>query len=236
MRCAIPTIRERRCEHGQMGAPLASSSRQPRSPDLPKSPRGWLTAGITVGIVVLLLIPIGAAMQIVLTAQFDDRTKTQAIVMMDPSRFWGDDGDVLQSRIDHAAELYKANVAPVIMLTGRDRVTEIERRMLIAKGVPNRDIVNFTTGVDTLGSLQMIGAVMSDLHWDSATIVTDPPNAARASAIASGFGIDAHVSPAKSGPGTAMTSDYVGRETAALLRYYLLTRWTQPQLVHSASH
>lgn len=219
-----------------MGAPPTSSSRQLRTPDLPKSPRGWLTAGITLGIVVLLLIPIGAAMQIVLTAQFDDRTKTQAIVLMDPSRFWGDDGDVLKSRIDHAAELYRTKVAPVIMLTGRDRVTEIERRMLIAKGVPSRDIVNFTTGVDTLGSLQMIGAVMSDLHWDSATIVTDPPNAARASAIANGFGIDAHVSPAKSGPGTAMTSDYVGRETAALLRYYFLTRWTQPQLVHSAEN
>jgi uncharacterized SAM-binding protein YcdF (DUF218 family) len=103
--------------------------------------------------------------------------------------------------------------------------------MLLAKGVPNRDIVNFTTGVDTLGSLQMIAAVMGDLKWESATLVTDPPNAARASAIASGFGIDTHLSPAKSGPGTSMTSDYVGRETAALLRYYVLTRWTQPNLV-----
>jgi uncharacterized SAM-binding protein YcdF (DUF218 family) len=219
-----------------MSAPSADSSRQNRTPDLPKSPRGWLTALITLGIVVILLIPIGAAMQIVLTAQFDDRTQTQAIVLMDPSRFWGDDSDVLQSRIDHAASLYQAKVAPVIMLTGRDHVTDIERNLLIAKGVPDRDIVNFTTGVDTLGSLQMIAAVMSDLHWDSATIVTDPPNAARASAIASGFGIDAHVSPAKSGPGTAMTSDYVGRETAALLRYYLLTRWTQPQLIHAPTN
>jgi len=215
-----------------MSASTAASSRQNRTPDLPKSPRGWLTAAITLGIVVLLLIPIGAAMQIVLTAQFDDRSKTQAIVLMDPSRFWGDDADVLQSRVDHAAALYKAKVAPVIMLTGQDRVTEIERTMLMANGVPRRDIVNFTTGVDALGSLQMIAAVMNDLHWNSATIVTDPPNAARASAIANGFGIDAHVSPARSGPGTSMTSDYVGRETAALLRYYLLTRWTQPQIVH----
>ncbi|MSW67195.1 MAG: hypothetical protein F2598_07305 [Actinobacteria bacterium] len=219
-----------------MSAPSADSSGQKRTFNQSKSPRGWLTAVITLGIVVVLLIPIGAAMQIVLTAQFDDRTQTQAIVLMDPSRFWGDDGDVLQSRIDHAAALYQANVAPVIILTGRDHVTGIERKLLRAKGVPDRDIVNFTTGVDTLGSLQMIAAVMSDLHWDSATIVTDPPNAARASAIASGFGIDAHVSPAKSGPGTAMTSDYVGRETAALLRYYLLTRWTQPQLIHTTSN
>jgi uncharacterized SAM-binding protein YcdF (DUF218 family) len=216
-----------------MSASPADSSRQNRTPDLPKSPRGWLTAGITLVIVLVLLVPIGAAMQIVLTAQFDDRTQTQAIVLMDPSRFWGDDSAVLQSRIDHAADLYQTQVAPVIMLTGRDHITAIERRMLIAKGVPNRDIVNFTTSVDTLGSLQMIASVMGDLNMQSATLVTDPPNAARASAIANGFGIDAHLSPAKSGPGTAMTSDYVGRETAALLRYYLLTRWTQPQLIQT---
>ena len=214
-----------------MSASPADSSRQNVTSDLPKSARGWLVAGITLVIVLILLVPIGAAMQIVLTAQFDDRTRTQVIVLMDPSRFWGDDLAVLQSRTDHAAELYQAKIAPVIMLTGRDHITAIERKMLVAQGVPNRDIVNFSTSIDTLGSLKMIAAVMGDLKWESATLVTDSPNAARASAIANGFGIDAHVSPAKTGPGTAMTSDYVGRETAALLRFYFLTRWTQPKLI-----
>ncbi|MFA7324663.1 MAG: YdcF family protein [Candidatus Nanopelagicales bacterium] len=215
-----------------MSAPSAPSKRQAVAPHRPRSLRGWLTAGLTILIALALLIPIGAVMQIVLSAQFDDRSKTQAIVLMDPSRFWGDGAEVLASRVGHAAELYHQKVAPVIMLTGKDSTTSAERTLLVASGVPARDIVSFTTGVDTLGSLEMIAAVMNDLHWQSATIVTDPPNAARASAIASGYGIDAHLSPAKSGPGTALTSDYVGRETAALMRYYLLTRWTQPQLVH----
>ncbi len=183
----------------------------------------------------ILLVPIGAVMQIVFTAQFDDRTPTQAIILMDPTRVWGEDPAVLSSRADHAAELYRTGVAPVIMLTGRARTAAAERTLLRARSVPDEDIVSFTTSMDTLGSLQMIAAVMSDLGWSSATIVTDPPNAARASAIASGFGIDAHLSPAGSGPGSAMTSDYVGRETAALMRYYLISRWTQPQLVHASS-
>jgi hypothetical protein len=29
-----------------------------------------------------------------------------------------------------------------------------------------------------------------------------------------------------------MTSESIGRETVALLRHYLLTRWTLPQIVH----
>jgi uncharacterized SAM-binding protein YcdF (DUF218 family) len=218
-----------------VSAPPASSRRSASPTQRPRSARGWIVAGITIVVALALLVPIGAAMQIVLSAQFDDRTRTQAIVLMDPSRFWGDEAEVLASRVDHAAELYHQGVAPVIMLTGKDSTSRAERRLLIANGVPDGDIVSFTTGVDTLGSLQMIAAVMNDLHWQSATIVTDPPNAARASAIASGYGIDAHLSPTKSGPGTAMTSDYVGRETAALLRYYLITRWTQPQLVQQAN-
>ena len=200
-----------------------------------RTARGWITAGITIAVALILVVPIGAALQIVLAAQFDDRTHTQAIILMDPTRVWGDDPAVLSSRADHAAELYRSGVAPVIMLTGRARTAEAERLLLRARSVPNQDIVNFTTTMDTLGSLQMIAAVMSDLGWSSATIVTDPPNAARASAIASGFGIDAHLSPAESGPGSAMTSDYVGRETAALVRYYLISRWTQPQLVKASA-
>ncbi|MDP2014229.1 MAG: YdcF family protein [Actinomycetota bacterium] len=218
-----------------MSAPPVTRSRQGSLPPALRTARGWITAGITIAIALVLLVPIGAVMQIVFTAQFDDRTPTQAIILMDPTRVWGDDPAVLSSRADQAAELYQSGVAPVIMLTGRARTSEQVRALLRARSVPDQDIVSFTTTIDTLGSLQMIAAVMNDLGWSSATIVTDPPNAARASAIASGFGIDAHLSPAESGPGSAMTSDYVGRETAALMRYYLISRWTQPQLVKAGA-
>jgi len=212
-------------------APPATGARQEPGLSPLRGRRGLITIAVTVLVALLLLIPIGAVLQIVLTAQFDDRTPTQAIVVMDPTRVWGNDPAVLASRTDHAAELYRSGVAPVIMLTGQARTAAAERVLLLARGVPQQDIVSFTTTMDTLGSLQMIAAVLSDLGWSSATIVTDPPNAARAAAIASGFGIDAHLSPAEAGPGSAMTSDYVGRETAALLRYYLISRWTQPKLV-----
>ena len=47
----------------------------------------------------------------------------------------------------------------------------------------------------------------------------------------SAYGIDAHLSPTDRGPGTALTSEYVGRETLALLRYHLLSRWSIPALI-----
>ena len=179
----------------------------------------------------LLLIPIGVVLQIVLTAQFDDRTKTQAIVVLDPARVWGDPAPVLRARLDHAADLYVEGVAPVIIVAGPQRYSDQAKAHLLEKGVADQDIVVFTTGRDTVGSLQVIASVMKDLDWSSATVVTDPANAARADATATQFGIDAHLSPTKTGPGTALTSEYVGRETAALMRYYLVTRWTQPQII-----
>jgi hypothetical protein len=48
------------------------------------SPARIFTLVLTVGVSLLLLIPIGAAAQIVLTSQIEDETTTQVIVVMDP--------------------------------------------------------------------------------------------------------------------------------------------------------
>ena len=198
---------------------------------VPRTPRGLLTAASTVLVFLALLLPIGAVCQIVLTSQLDDRSPTQAIVVLDPARYWGDPVPVMNARLAHAAQLYAAGTAPVIVVTGPARSAKFAREQLIASGVPQADVVAFTTGADTVGALQVVATIMRDLNWESATLVTDPPHAARAQATAAGFGIDAHLSPTEAGPGTALTSEYVGRETAALLRFYLLTRWDQAQII-----
>lgn len=203
---------------------------------VPRTPRGLLTAASTVLVFLALLLPIGAVCQIVLTSQLDDRSPTQAIVVLDPARYWGDPVPVMNARLAHAAQLYAAGTAPVIVVTGPARSAKFAREQLIAGGVPPADVVAFTTGADTVGALQVVATIMRDLSWESATLVTDPPHAARAQATAAGFGIDAHLSPTEAGPGTALTSEYVGRETAALLRFYLLTRWDQVQIITTPTH
>jgi uncharacterized SAM-binding protein YcdF (DUF218 family) len=179
----------------------------------------------------ILLLPIGAVLQVVLSSQLDDRTRTQAIVVLDPARYWGDAAPVLRARLEHAAALYREGVAPVVVVTGPRRSAAFERFELMTHGVPARDIVAFNAGADTVGSLQVVAGVMRDLGWSAATVVTDPAHAARAQATASAFGIDAHLSPTEEGPGTALTSEYVGRETLALLRYHALSRWQIAQVI-----
>ena len=198
---------------------------------VPRTSKGLSTAAITLATALLLLVPVGAALQVVLSGQFDDRTTSQAIVVMSSGSYWGDRGPVQQARLAHAAELYRQGVAPVVMLTGGARAADQAKALLESNGVPTNDIVAFTTGGDTTGTLEVIAGVLRDLGLSSATVVTDPAQAARAQATASTLGIDAHVSPVKDGPGTALTSEYVGRETIALLRYYAMTRWMLPQVI-----
>ena len=196
-----------------------------------RSMRGVATAALTLAFALALLVPVGAALQIVLSAQLDDRTRTQAIVVLDPARYWGDPQPVLQARLQHAADLYGQGIAPVIVVTGPKRSVESERDALVGSGVDPRDVVSFASGTDTVGSLEVVAGVMHDLQWSSITIVTDPAHAARAEATASALGIDPHLSPTDTGPGTALTSEYVGRETLALLRFHMLSRWSLPTML-----
>ena len=89
------------------------------------------------------------------------------------------------------------------------------------------------SGSDTLGSLTAVAQLMARKGWTSATIVTDPAHLARSLAIARALGIDAHGSPTSSGSGSSITIDYVGRETAGLLWFWLAEHRRVDQIVAS---
>jgi len=197
------------------------------------SRRAIVAAAGTLALVIALLVPIGAAVQVVVSAQFDDRTHTQAIVVLDPAAYWGAPLPVLKARLLHAADLYRSGVAPVVILTGPTRQLGFERGILSGAGVPSADVVDVTTGSDTVGSLRIVAGALRDLGWSAVTIVTDPAAVARAQATAAALGVDAHLSPTDVGPGATLTSDYVARETVALLRFHALTRWSLADVVHA---
>ena len=215
---------------GYSRTPSRARSRTP-SRWFPGSARAASTVVLTLIFVLVLMIPVGATVQVVVASQLDDRSATQAIVVLDPGRVWGDPEATRAARTDHAATLYRDGVAPVVVITGPPRTHELTQRALQLRGVPAADVVTFDAGADTVGPLSVVASVMRDLGWVSATLVTDPAHAARVQATASVLGIDAHISPTDHGSNVSLTSDYVGREVAALLRHHALTRWTLPTII-----
>jgi uncharacterized SAM-binding protein YcdF (DUF218 family) len=185
---------------------------------------------LTVMLLGALSLVVVAAYAVVSTSRADDRTPSDAIVVLGAAQFWGRPSPVLQARLGHAASLYAEGVAPRVVTVGSnqpgDITTEAEagRDWLVHGGVPSTSVVAVPDGHDTLSSLTAVAAVMAERGWTSAIVVTDPAHEARSLAIARSLGIDARPSPTQTGSGSSLTAEYVARETFALLAFWLVER------------
>jgi uncharacterized SAM-binding protein YcdF (DUF218 family) len=187
---------------------------------------------VTALFALVLLVPLGAAAFVAAAARSDDRTPTDAIVVLGAAQFNGTPSPVLETRLEQARVLYAAGVATRIITVGGkqpgDRTTEAQagKAWLHDQGIQQSRVTALPEGSDTLQSMQAVAALMKTKGWTSATIVTDPVHETRTLAMARALGIDAHPSPTTNGPGSSITSDYVARETAGLLTFWLWQRWT----------
>ncbi|PSK91350.1 uncharacterized SAM-binding protein YcdF (DUF218 family) [Murinocardiopsis flavida] len=186
-----------------------------------------------VALVVLLavLTPFATWGWVWYTARQDERVPTDAIVVLGASQYNGRPSPIFEARLQHAAELYEAGVAPAIVTVGGnlpgDNFTEggTGREWLIQAGVPAERVVAVEKGNDTLQSFQAMEPVFADRGWDSAVIVTDPWHALRSRVMAGDYGIEeATTSPSRSGPAVIERETqlwYITRETASLWYYWI---------------
>ncbi len=181
-------------------------------------------------LVVLLpvLVLAGTAGSIWWTARGDDRSRSDAIVVLGAAQYDGRPSSVFKARLQHARALFEDGIAPVVVTVGGgqpgDRTTEAEAgaAFLEERGV---EVVAVPEGRDTLESLEAVQELMSDRGWQSAVLVTDPWHSLRSRTMARDQGIDAETSPTRAGPSVRTRGTqvrYIARETAALLYYRLL--------------
>ncbi len=192
---------------------------------------------LVVAVLVVVLLPVAAALRVVLTGREDDRTRTDTVVVLGAAQFWGRPSPVLEARLARADTLVGQGVAPHVLTVGGnqpgDRTTEAEagREWLVGHGLPAAAVTAVPEGHDTLSSLTAVARVMAERGWTSATLVTDPAHEARSLAMARALGIDARGAPTRSGAGSALTLEYVARETGGLLYFWLVERRGIEQVV-----
>ncbi len=178
----------------------------------------------------IVLVPVlvfaGTAARVWWVARSDERSRSDAIVVLGASQFDGRPSKVFQARLDHAMDLWKDGVAPRVITVGGgrpgDRFTEAQAgaRYLREQGVTS--VVPVATGSDTLESLKAVDAELTRHGWSSIVIVTDPWHSLRSRRMAQDLGMQAHTSPTRSGPAVqsrAIEFRYIARETAAYLYY-----------------
>jgi uncharacterized SAM-binding protein YcdF (DUF218 family) len=160
---------------------------------------------LLLGTVVFLYVAV-TFVQVWQASRRDDRHTSQAIIVLGAAQFNGRPSGVLSARLDHAADLFKAGAAPLVVVTGGrqpgDRFTEAEASAsyLEAKGVPGEDIERETTSTNSWDELTATARFLKDRGITEVILVSDPFHSYRIGAMAKDLGLTAHVSPTTTSP------------------------------------
>ena len=152
----------------------------------------------------------------------DGPSSAEAIVVLGAAQYDGRPSPVLQSRLDHAAELYDAGVAPTVVVTGGrlpgDRFTEASAAAayLISRGVPEDDLRLESQGTSSWESLAAAARFLRSEGITEVVLVSSPYHALRTEQIAAEVGLDGDASPSDETEGFVARLRHLGRETLAV--------------------
>ena len=171
-------------------------------------------------VVAIAVLYVGVTfVQVWWASRSDDPSTASAIVVMGAAQWNGKPSPVLKGRLDHAVELYRGEVAPVVVVTGGkqagDAVTQGRSgyEYLRAEGLPDEAIKVEVDGTNSYEELSASALILAQAGvGDDVVIVTDPYHALRAQETADSLGLRAHVSPTGASVGTRQ----LVRETAAV--------------------
>ena len=178
-------------------------------------------AAVLVGAIVLYLaVTLG---QVWWASRRDDARPAQAIVVLGAAQYNGRPSPVLRARLDHALDLWRRGLAPLLVVTGGrepgDNFTEATASAdyLIAAGVPDADILREVSGRTTWESLAAASRFLRQRGITKVLLVSDPFHSERLVAIASELSLTGYASPTRTSPIRGWAAvPYFGRETIAV--------------------
>jgi uncharacterized SAM-binding protein YcdF (DUF218 family) len=185
------------------------------------------SARALLGLALLAAVALVAAFVVVLTtATVDERRPADAIVVLGAAQYNGRPSPVLQARLDHALKLYRADLAPRVVVTGGVGRGDVEseatvgKRYLTARGVPASAVVLEAEGRSTGESMTAVAAWARKEKVKTVLLVSDPFHMARLRVEARRTGITAYLSPTTTSP----ISENPRRE----LEYLMAESWKVP--------
>jgi uncharacterized SAM-binding protein YcdF (DUF218 family) len=154
----------------------------------------------------IVTIWIVAVIAVVVAARSDQHPRSDAIVILGAAQYVGRPSPVLQARLDHGAELWRAQTAPLVIVTGGigtgDTTSEAEvgRRYLLAAGVADSAILLERAGRTTGQSMRAVATMLRERRLQTAVLVSDPFHSLRLRILALRHGFSATTSPTRTSP------------------------------------
>jgi len=172
-------------------------------PLIPKKSRWrrplWLILLAAAGALILFLGITGA--RIVRAAGEWPTHKADAIVIFGAAQYAGHPSPVYRARLDHAYELFRQGMAPLIITTGgagQDPLFSeggVGHDYLLRRGVPEGALIAETQGSDTAQSAARVGNIMRVNGLHSCIAVSDAYHVFRIRALLEKEGVEVEVAP-----------------------------------------
>lgn len=139
--------------------------------------------------------------QIARQSTLDESREADVIIILGAAEYRGKPSPVLESRLNHALELYSRGLAGYLLTTGgaggdvRYTEGEVGRSYLIGKGVPSEAILVEPEGETTAQSLDSAAEMMHSMNLHSCIVVSDGYHIFRVKRLLQAQGIQVYGSP-----------------------------------------
>lgn len=186
-------------------------------------PVGWRL--VKTAVAAVFAVWLLSLLMVVVYERRDTKRPAHAIVVLGAAQYDGKPSPVLRARVDHAVQLWRQGLAPILVMTGGrgegDTTSEaaVERRYAISKGVPPRAIMMEGASRSTSETLRNVAAMMTRDRRE-VILVSDPFHMFRLAILARRYGLRPRTSPTRTSPISANRGEF--------WRYTLHESWKAP--------
>lgn len=131
----------------------------------------------------------------------DESRKTDAIVVFGAAEYVGRPSPVFKARLDHAAELYRRGLAPVVITTGgaggdpKFSEGQVGREYLKSLGIADDHLIAETQSEDTAESARRVSTIMHANGMNTCLAVSDGYHMFRVKQMLAREGVTAYGAP-----------------------------------------
>lgn len=140
--------------------------------------------------------------QISEVASQDQAQPADAIAVFGAAEYAGRPSPTLHFRLDHAVDLYRMKIAPIVITLGGGSDKDsgnteggVGRDYLLAHGIPLGNIIAETRSTDTEQQVHRLAAIASEFNLHHIVVVSDGTHLFRIRELCQDVGLDVYPSP-----------------------------------------
>jgi uncharacterized SAM-binding protein YcdF (DUF218 family) len=163
--------------------------------------RHWIRRWLLLALLLLAAVLINISSGIVRESRNHELHPAEAIVVFGAAQYDGHPSPVFRARLDHAFDLFRQGLAPVVITTGGFAADlhfsegGVGHDYLMHRGIPETSLIAETMGSDTSQSAQRVAVIMRANHLNTCVAVSDAYHVFRIRKLLEHEGMEVQVAP-----------------------------------------